>query len=489
MKTLRAGVQTMSKARDIADSAATINVLDGVTATPAEINILDGVTSTTAELNLLDGVTATTAELNHVDGVTSSVQTQLDGKATYPSQTGNSGKFLTTDGSTASWGAVSAGVGALTDGSAVSTAGESGIPTRSSIAVDYDTAISTADSDFFVGVDGQAMSPYNEDAGARARGFGGVRWSNYWQRWFATTLDYQGGIIANNCRLVQSVDGVNWTDVGRLSVLGGTDIDKHQLDDMYRPNFCFDDSNGRLFVAGYSNASPYNLTLGYVDLESDRTGTEITSSSVSGANAQGHVCDWKWVEPLQQIIGTWYNRTGYFNTFSIAAGSTSITLPHTNVSHSSGSNKRMQIYWTQTAASNYKFYIQNDSTQYWYLEGSAFSGSLSSGTRNDQWSEGYQGDMSASVLVQPTGTAIRYLSTANDDWKTTTNWATASLPTNSGLNFCKYDPVKDDWIGWDNKGFVLRSTNGTTWTIVGKCGEQHSSKGHIDRKTTGDYGY
>jgi len=68
----------MSKARDIADSAATINALDGVTATGTELNILDGVTATTAELNILDGVTATTAELNYVDGVTSNLQTQLD---------------------------------------------------------------------------------------------------------------------------------------------------------------------------------------------------------------------------------------------------------------------------------------------------------------------------------------------------------------------------------------------------------------------------
>ena len=40
------------------------------------------VSATAAELNILDGVTATAAELNYVDGVTSSVQTQLDLKAT-----------------------------------------------------------------------------------------------------------------------------------------------------------------------------------------------------------------------------------------------------------------------------------------------------------------------------------------------------------------------------------------------------------------------
>ena len=65
----------------ITATVAELNVLDGITSTVAELNILDGVTSTALELNILDGVTATTTELNYVDGVTSSIQTQLDGKA------------------------------------------------------------------------------------------------------------------------------------------------------------------------------------------------------------------------------------------------------------------------------------------------------------------------------------------------------------------------------------------------------------------------
>lgn len=52
----------------------------------------------------LSSVDAT--ELGYLDGVTSNVQTQLDAKAVYPSQTGNSGKYLTTNGSTTSWGAI-----------------------------------------------------------------------------------------------------------------------------------------------------------------------------------------------------------------------------------------------------------------------------------------------------------------------------------------------------------------------------------------------
>jgi hypothetical protein len=52
--------------------------------------------------------TVSATELGYVDGVTSAIQTQIDSKeATLPSQTGNSGKYLTTDGSTKSWGTVS----------------------------------------------------------------------------------------------------------------------------------------------------------------------------------------------------------------------------------------------------------------------------------------------------------------------------------------------------------------------------------------------
>ena len=43
------------------------------------------------------------ATINYIDGLTSDAQTQIDTKAVYPTQTGNSGLFLTTDGSTVSW--------------------------------------------------------------------------------------------------------------------------------------------------------------------------------------------------------------------------------------------------------------------------------------------------------------------------------------------------------------------------------------------------
>jgi hypothetical protein len=47
-------------------------------------------------------------ELQYLNGVTSAIQTQLNAKAVYPTQTSNSGKYLTTDGSAVSWATVDA---------------------------------------------------------------------------------------------------------------------------------------------------------------------------------------------------------------------------------------------------------------------------------------------------------------------------------------------------------------------------------------------
>jgi len=86
----------MSKSRDIADSAATINFIDTVTSNiQTQLDAKAGLSNPT-----FTGTVAATAFTG--DG------SALTGVDSLPSQTGNSGKFLTTNGSAASWGAVPA---------------------------------------------------------------------------------------------------------------------------------------------------------------------------------------------------------------------------------------------------------------------------------------------------------------------------------------------------------------------------------------------
>jgi hypothetical protein len=50
----------------------------------------------------------TNTEIGYLSGVTSAIQTQLNAKAVYPTQTSQAGKYLTTDGSVVSWATVDA---------------------------------------------------------------------------------------------------------------------------------------------------------------------------------------------------------------------------------------------------------------------------------------------------------------------------------------------------------------------------------------------
>ena len=100
----------MSRARDIADSASTINALDNVTASGAELNILDGVTSTTAELNILDGVTSTATEINKLDALSRGSLIYGNASAETAILTkGSADQVLTSDGTDIAWAAAAGG--------------------------------------------------------------------------------------------------------------------------------------------------------------------------------------------------------------------------------------------------------------------------------------------------------------------------------------------------------------------------------------------
>ena len=96
----------------------------------------------------------TSTELGYLSGVTSAVQTQLNAKAVYPSQSGNSGKFLTTNGSAVSWATVNAlpaqsgqsGKYLTTNGTTASWATVDALPSQSGQSGKYLTTNGTSAS-------------------------------------------------------------------------------------------------------------------------------------------------------------------------------------------------------------------------------------------------------------------------------------------------------------------------------------------------------
>jgi len=86
--------------------------LNGVTsAVQTQLDAKQATIDSSARLNadLVGDGSVSSTEFGYLNGVTSALQTQIDSLDPLPSQTNNSGKYLTTDGSTASWGTVSAG--------------------------------------------------------------------------------------------------------------------------------------------------------------------------------------------------------------------------------------------------------------------------------------------------------------------------------------------------------------------------------------------
>ena len=127
-----------------------------------------GLTATAAELNTLDGITATTTELNYVDGVTSNIQTQIDNIDALPSQTGNAGSYLTTDGTTASWAEVSASPtleavasGTLANGDTVVVNSDGTVSAVTQTSTTYDPAEVGTESVFNTGTTSYLKAAYD----------------------------------------------------------------------------------------------------------------------------------------------------------------------------------------------------------------------------------------------------------------------------------------------------------------------------------------
>jgi hypothetical protein len=168
----------------------------------------------------LGAVTAT--ELGYVDGVTSAIQTQVDGKeATLPSQTGNSGKYLTTNGTAKSWGTVSqyalptqtgnSGKYLTTNGTAESWGTvNTGYTWTQRLAGDGTSFLDIAynGTDLYVAVGGTGKLYSSPD---------GVTWTSRTSQFGASGINsiaYGNGVwvaVGVAGKISSSTDGINWT--------------------------------------------------------------------------------------------------------------------------------------------------------------------------------------------------------------------------------------------------------------------------------------
>ena len=136
--------------------------------------------------------TVSATELGYLDGVTSAVQTQIDSKeATLPSQTGNTGKYLTTDGSAKSWGTVS----------------QYALPSQTGNSGKFLTTNGTSESWGTVNTPITWTGRYSGPGGA------------------INKIAYGNGLWVAGCSggtILTSPDGITWTS--RTSQFGATDI-------------------------------------------------------------------------------------------------------------------------------------------------------------------------------------------------------------------------------------------------------------------------
>ena len=407
-----------------------------------------------------------------------------------PDQTLNKGKFLTTDGLNASWLDIFQ-PGALPDGSVVAGSGDT-YPMNPAGALNYDAFISNNNANYMCGADSHANAALNNGSGT-ARGFLTPRYSSYWNKWFAFTRGTDGSSSLSQINLVCSANGLDWFNVGRVNTFAGESLDKASTDDLRRPQFCFDESNGRLFIGLTETSGSYRLKMGYFDLAGNSTsGTTITGSD--SGNGSSQILDWEWCAPLNQIIILYTNNSSQFNGAVISAGSTSITERFSQ-SFSGGNNKRFSMVWTNPpGTSNLYWYFQNDDSTAYYAESSSFPTSLTSvGSQSQQMSENYLPDMSPKYLIRPDGSRIYYKAVENGDWKLNT-WTQYDMSYSGGGNIqmVRYNPVKDEWIGWgggSDGGYAWYAKTGKDWVKKGRVSSYMESKSYMSIKTTGEYPY
>ena len=455
----------MSKSRDIADSAATINFIDGLTS-DAQTQL-----NTKATLDGSPTFTGTvTATAFSGDG------SALTGVDSLPSQSGNAGNYLTTDGTDASWDAIASNppVGAIDAGGLVLT------NTNGTALISLSGAsLANSNPQGYAGVGREDGSSYTDITAPHM-----AKYSTYYKRWFAVGYGWGGQSSQNDLSLWSSVDGITWAIYSSLRFLLGTSWTTGlTLRNNYDPPFAIDESNGRIWVAGVGTAST-NIRLGYLDPSSgDSEGTLVTIGVNSGSS-NGMIC---WMESIQpaNIIYIVFQNTNNEPKFAyIPTGGTTGSF----LGGSSNANENYQKWrfcWNyESSTSNYRMaLLVGDQRQTYWLDSTNPIQSMSgpvNGSGGASYDQSNQIMMSDTHLMFTKNSTIYYKPFAGNAWRTNTNWSTRTSQLDiSGLAM-NYNPVDGYNYTITQRGQIHKFTDPAgTIECIGTTGFGIANQGNV----------
>ena len=361
----------------------------------------------------------------------------LTGVDSLPSQTGNADKYLTTDGTTATWetiaqnpavGAIDAGGLVLTNTSATSLISLSG----SSLADDNPQG--------YAGV-GRELGTSSTDITAP---FGAI-YSTYYKRWFASGYGWNGASSVNDLSIWSSVDGITWaifTTFRRIYAFSWTG--NLTARNQYDVPFAIDESNGRIWVGG-DGSTASKVKLAYYDPSSgDIEGTQIERNINSGSS-NARVCWMEFIQPANVMYIVAENGTSTPHFLTVASGTTSISYHGEGTQAFQPYSKWRFCYNYDPDTTTYRIAMMcGDTRQLWYRQSSTVNGALSyiNSTSGDSYDHGYQIAMNTTHLMWTKNSTIYYKPFASNSWTTNSAFSQNGSALNIeayAINYNSYD--------------------------------------------------
>ena len=342
-------------------------------------------TATSVTVSQISDYNGTAAELNYTDGVTSPIQTQLDAKAVYPSQSGNAGKFLSTDGTDPSWAEVSASPmleavasGTLANGDTVIINAD-GTVTAAGLTPTPVPVIGSS-VEFESGTSQYLCSAYDTNANKVVIAYADANDNNKGKAVVGTVasgaitfgspaifdsstvywVDIAYDSNANKVVIVFRDDGNSGEGSAIVGTVSGTSISfgsrsTYESGTGDRNKVVFDSSANKVIIA-WHNSSTYKVTVGTISGTSISFGA-VASTSAPSANPAGLVYDANANKSLLCYRGP--SNYGYAAVISVSGTTASIGTPAAFVSETvsevdavyDSSNNKTLIVWRKTSTS------------------------------------------------------------------------------------------------------------------------------------------